>query len=116
MHPNTMYGSGMRSEALKGHLDMLLLAMLRESPAHGYLIARRLEQASAGVFELAEGTMYPALHRLERRGLIANETTVVEGRRRRVYTLTEAGREALAGELAEWRRFSNGVARTIEAI
>ncbi len=111
-----MYCAGVRSEALKGHLDMLLLAMLEESPAHGYLIARRLEQASAGVFELAEGTMYPALHRLERRGLVSTETIVVEGRKRRVYTLTASGRDALLGEITEWRRFSTGVARTIEAI
>jgi PadR family transcriptional regulator, regulatory protein PadR len=105
-----------RAEALKGHLDLLLLAVLRDRPAHGYLVAQRLLEASGGVFGLAEGTLYPALHRLERRGLVSSETVVVDGRKRRVYVLTDDGAGALAGEVGEWRSFATGVFQTIEAM
>ena len=60
----------MKPDLLKGHLDLLLLAVLAEAPAHGYLVIDRLRQASGGTFDLPEGTVYPALHRLERAGLL----------------------------------------------
>jgi PadR family transcriptional regulator, regulatory protein PadR len=116
IHSDAMYGVGVRAEALKGHLDLLLLAVLRDRPAHGYLVARRLQETSGGVFGLAEGTLYPALHRLERRGFVSSETVIVEGRKRRVYALTCEGARALSGEVGEWRQFAAGVSRTIEAM
>lgn len=111
-----MYREVMRAEILKGHLDLLLLAVLRDRPAHGYLVARRLQDASGGEFELAEGTLYPALHRLERRRLVSSVTVVVEGRKRRVYALTTEGERELSGQLGEWQSFVAGVSRTIAAM
>jgi PadR family transcriptional regulator, regulatory protein PadR len=99
----------MRSEALKGHLDLLLLSTLDEGPAHGYGLVEALRGKSEGAFDLGEGTMYPALYRLERRGLVASRWEVVGGRRRRVYRLTRSGRGALARQLAEWRAFSSAM-------
>jgi PadR family transcriptional regulator PadR len=99
----------MRSDVLKGHLDLVLLSCLREGPAHGYLIAKRLLARSDGEFELLEGTLYPALHRLEESGLVASRWSSENGRRRRVYRLTRKGRAALGEKAAEWREFSRTV-------
>ena len=99
----------MRAEALKGHLDLLLLSTLAQGPAHGYGLVDALRGRSEGAFDLGEGTMYPALYRLERGGLVASSWKVVGGRRRRVYRLTRGGRKALERQLAEWRAFSNAV-------
>ena len=81
----------MRAEVLKGHLDLLLLAAVRNQPAHGYAIAETLRSRSDGAFDLPEGTLYPALHRLERGGLLSSRWSEVNGRRRRVYQLTARG-------------------------
>ena len=97
---------------LKGHLDALVLAALEREPAHGYGIIRRLRTRSHDVFRLAEGTVYPTLHRLERDGLVKSRWTSVSGRRRRVYRLTRAGAEALAVRRLEWMTFS----RAVEAV
>lgn len=105
----------MRSQALKGHLDLLLLAALRSEPAHGYLLVQRLAVMSGGEFDLPEGTIYPALHRLEAARLVRSRSFVHRGRTRRVYEMTAAGERALAGERAEWERFAAGVMRTLEA-
>ena len=75
----------------------------------------RLPTMIAGEFDLAEGTLYPALHRLESSGLLASERTEHNGRPRRVYSLTARGRTALEGERGEWARFAAGVTRTLEA-
>jgi PadR family transcriptional regulator, regulatory protein PadR len=99
----------MRAEALKGHLDLLLLSTLDQGPAHGYGLVEALRGKSEGAFDLGEGTMYPALYRLERRGLVASRWEVVGGRRRRVYRLTRGGRKGLERQLAEWRAFSSAV-------
>ncbi len=99
----------MRAEVLKGHIDGLILATLRAGPAHGYAVARALRARSGGTFDLAEGTLYPALHRLERGGLIASEWTIVAGRRRRTYRLTRSGERALADRRSEWRALANAV-------
>jgi DNA-binding PadR family transcriptional regulator len=96
-------------EQLKGHLDLLLLATLREGPGHGYSLVTRLRERSEGTFDLPEGTVYPALHRLEGDGLLASTWQTQSGRRRRIYTLTGLGVEALATEAQAWRRFSIGV-------
>jgi PadR family transcriptional regulator len=99
----------MNAEVLKGHLDALVLAALEQEPAHGYAIIKRLQRRSADVFRLPEGTVYPALHRLERDGLVKSRWTAASGRRRRVYRLTRSGAEALAVRKLEWRTFSRAV-------
>ena len=98
----------MRGEALRGHLDMLLLATVSARPGHGYAIVAELRRRSAGAFQLAEGTVYPALHRLEEAGLLTSRWADASGRRRRVYSLTRSGRKALADQQSEWERFVNG--------
>src|SRR5437870_13761017 len=96
----------MNAETLKGHLDLLLLAAVQPQPLHGYAIAERLRARSDGAFDLPEGTLYPALHRLERAGLLASRWSEVNGRKRRVYQLTRTGRRALAKRNEEWRGFA----------
>jgi transcriptional regulator len=104
----------LRSEVLKGHVDLLLLATLADGPLHGYGIVEKLRERSAGAFDLAEGTVYPALYRLERAGLLESAWTTAEGRRRRVYRLTRRGRRELTVERREWNTFSRAV-RTVIA-
>lgn len=106
---------GMRGEPLKGHLDLLILAAVRAEPRHGYAVIEALRLRSSGVFDLAEGTIYPALHRLERGGLLASQWSEHEGRRRRVYRLTRTGRAALARQTVEWSMFSRAVAAVVGA-
>jgi DNA-binding PadR family transcriptional regulator len=97
------------AQALKGHLEMLLLAALEDGPRHGYAVKETLREGSGGRFDLPTGTIYPALHRLEEAGLIAGSWSVVDGRRRRSYRLTAAGRRRLAGARASWQEFSTAV-------
>ena len=99
----------MRREQLKGHLDLLLLSVLADGPAHGYAIIGELRERSAEEFTLPEGTVYPALHRLEEAGLLRSHWADQAGRRRRLYELTARGASALAALQGEWRRFSTGV-------
>jgi PadR family transcriptional regulator, regulatory protein PadR len=99
----------MSFEPLKGHVDLLLLSLLEDGASHGYGLVETLRERSEGAFDLAEGTVYPALYRLERRGLIASRWETVGGRRRRVYRLTGRGHTALARQRAEWRSFSHAV-------
>ena len=99
----------MRAETLKGHLDGILLAVLEPGPRHGYSIMEALRVRSGGQVDLPTGTVYPALHRLERAGLIEASWSTVGGRRRRVYHLTPAGRRTLAAERGTWREFSAAV-------
>lgn len=94
---------------VKGHLDLLLLGVLRRGPQHGYAIITSLRQESDGEFDLPEGTVYPALHKLERGGLVSSDWSTADGRKRRVYKLTAAGHPALAEKRVEWRRFVRGV-------
>jgi transcriptional regulator len=98
-----------KAELLKGHLDSLVLAALEIEPAHGYGIIARLRARSRDVFRLAEGTVYPTLHRLERDGLVKSRWTAASGRRRRVYRITRAGLEALNVQRLEWKQFSKAV-------
>src|SRR5207237_221383 len=87
----------MEGEMLKGHLDMIVLAALSSGPAHGYAVIQEIQHRSGGAFELPEGTIYPALHRLEQAGLLSSHWTTAEsGRQRRVYALTKRGTRALA--------------------
>ena len=99
----------MDRERLKGNLDLLLLSVLSSGPTHGYAIISALRDRSEGTFDLHEGTIYPALHRLEDAGLLASTWAQVEGRRRRVYGLTDQGVAALATQQSEWRKFAGGV-------
>jgi transcriptional regulator len=106
----------MKGEALKGHLDLLLMAALAERPAHGYAVVETLRSRSAGAFDLPEGTLYPALHRLEDSGLVSSQWSEDSGRRRRVYHLTAKGRKSLAQRRTEWRAFANAVKGVVEEI
>jgi PadR family transcriptional regulator PadR len=99
----------MRGDVVKGHLDLLLLAALAPEPAHGYAVIERLRERSGGAFDFAEGTIYPALHRLERAGLLRSGWDDRGARRRRVYELTRRGKAALAEREDEWRRFRGAV-------
>jgi PadR family transcriptional regulator, regulatory protein PadR len=99
----------MNRERLKGHLDLLLMSVLAAGPAHGYAILAALRDRSEGTFDLPEGTIYPALHRLEGTGLLSSSWADNSGRKRRVYALTDKGVTALAAERNEWRRFATGV-------
>jgi PadR family transcriptional regulator, regulatory protein PadR len=95
---------------LRGHLDLLLLGTLRQTgPTHGYALIVGLREHSQGVFDVPEGTVYPALHRLERDGLVSSEWDTSAARRRRVYQLTPDGRAALAAQRREWGTFARGV-------
>ncbi len=104
----------MGGEAPKGHLDRLLLAALRPGPAHGYAIVEELRLRSGGTFGLAEGTIYPALHRLERQGLIESEWSEAASRPRRVYRLTARGNRALGEKAMAWRHFARGMSAALE--
>jgi PadR family transcriptional regulator len=99
----------MNRERLKGNLDLLLLSVLAAGPAHGYAIISALRDRSEGTFDLPEGTIYPALHRLEDAGLLGSSWAEGDGRKRRVYGLTDEGVAALASQQGEWLRFVHGV-------
>ena len=95
---------------LKGHLDMIVLAALAAGPAHGYAIIEQIKHKSGEAFDLPEGTVYPALHRLEQAGLLSSRwTTAPSGRRRRVYALTKRGERALTKQSEVWRRFVKAI-------
>jgi PadR family transcriptional regulator, regulatory protein PadR len=99
----------LRSEVLKGHVDLLLLSTLRAGPLHGYGVVEKLRGLSEGELDLAEGTVYPALYRLEAAGLLSSSWTKAAGRRRRVYVLTKRGRGELAKGRDEWKTFAHAV-------
>ena len=101
----------MKTDRVKGHLDLLVLAVLSTTPAHGYAVIGLLRDRSDGVLDLPEGSVYPALHRLEAQGLLAADWKVVEGRRRKIYRLTARGTAALTDERRDWL----ALARAIEA-
>ena len=103
----------MKGEAIKGHLELLLLAALEQGPGHGYALIERLRDRSDGAFQFAEGTIYPALHRLERAGLLTSRWSTGRARRRRVYSLRRRGRVALKDQLREWRLFARAVERVV---
>ncbi len=100
----------MSAEMLKGHLDNILLGVLEAAPAHGYAIIEAIRQRSGGSFDLPEGTIYPALHRLEVAGLLRSRwQEPASGRKRRVYELTEPGIAALHQRRKGWLQFSTAV-------
>ena len=99
----------MPRETQKGHVDLLLLSVLDRDPAHGYGLVEALRERSKGVFELAEGTIYPALYRLERQRLVASSWDTVGGRKRRMYRLTARGGRELSRQRSEWRTYVQAV-------
>lgn len=99
------------TELLHGTLDALILRTLAWGPRHGYAIAQWIEGNSADALRIEQGSLYPALYRLERKGLIEAEWGLSETKRQvKLYRLTDAGRERLEVEVARWRRFSDAVA------
>ena len=93
----------------KGTLPTLILEALRHEPSHGYRIAQRIKERSKGVLDFKEGTLYPALHKLESEGLVESFEEIEKGRPRRNYSITESGRAVLAKDRAEWRELSRAV-------
>jgi PadR family transcriptional regulator, regulatory protein PadR len=105
-----------KSDVLQGTLDMLVLKALSLEPMHGWGVTERIEQWSEEVLQLGQGTLYPALYRLERQGLIRSAWEVTENNRRaRYYELTREGRKHFAEELASWRRVSRAINLVLEA-
>ena len=99
----------MAKDPFSGHLDMLLLSALHSRAMHGYGVIEYVREASAGQFDYAEGTIYPALRQLEDDGLVRSSWGVTEGRQRRTYTITARGRRALAAHRQAWESFSKGI-------
>jgi PadR family transcriptional regulator PadR len=105
-----------KTDVLQGTLDMLVLKALHLEPMHGWGITERIEQWSQQVLQLGQGTLYPALYRLERQGLIRSEWKLTANNRRaRFYALTRDGRKHFAGELAQWRRMSHAIDLVLDA-
>ena len=99
-----------QTDALRGSIDLLTLKTLSLAPMHGWGISRRIQQLSQGVLDVNQGSLYPALQRLEKDGLITSEwATTDNNRRARYYQLTRAGRRALSDELESWQRFVAGL-------
>ncbi|HEY8790426.1 MAG TPA: helix-turn-helix transcriptional regulator [Actinopolymorphaceae bacterium] len=105
----------MRGDQIRGHLDALVLACLDGSPAHGYDVITRLRERSNGELDLAEGTVYPALHRLEADGALTAAWHQVQGRRRKVYSLTAEGHRMLASHRRDWHAFTTLITRVLGA-
>jgi PadR family transcriptional regulator, regulatory protein PadR len=100
-----------KSEFLKGTLDMLILKVVALGPIHGYAISQRIQQISRDFFQVQQGSLYPALHRLENRGWLGAEWRATEtGREAKFYSLTKKGRKQLEAEMASWERISDAVA------
>ncbi len=100
-----------KSDLLQGTLDMLVLKIVALEPAHGYGIAQRIQQISRDVLQVQQGSLYPALHRLEKRGWLAAEWRESEtGREAKFYSLTRLGRKQLEAETANWARLAGAVA------
>ena len=105
-----------RGDILQGTLDLLVLKALQLEPMHGWGITERIEQWSEQVLQVGQGTLYPALYRLERQGFISSDWQITENSRRaRYYALTRSGRKQLEAELAQWRRNSRAVNQVLAA-
>jgi PadR family transcriptional regulator PadR len=104
-----------KSELLKGTLDMLILKMAALGPIHGYGIAQRIQQISQDFFQLQQGSLYPALHRLEDRGWLKAEWKATEtGREGKFYSLTRKGRKQLESEVENWEQLTGAVALILQ--
>lgn len=106
-----------KSEFLKGTLDMLVLKVVALGPIHGYAISQRIQQISRDFFQVQQGSLYPALHRLENRKLLGAEWRATEtGREAKFYSLTKEGRKQLEAEMATWERISDAVALILRTV
>jgi PadR family transcriptional regulator, regulatory protein PadR len=109
----------MRTDRVKGHLDLLLLGILSQTPGHGYAVITALREQTGGSLDLPEGSVYPALHRLEDIGLLSSSWHTVDGRRRRLYALTPAGHTSLTAERRDWHLLAaavNAVLRPLQPL
>lgn len=105
----------MKLDLLQGTLDLLILRTLQTGPQHGWAISERIQQISQDVLQVNQGSLYPALHRLEHQGWIAAEWGISElGRRARFYKLTAAGRKQLGVETESWARLTAAIGRVLE--
>ena len=105
------------SDVLRGTLDLLMLKTLTLEPMHGWGISNRIQQLSKGLLEVNQGSLYPALQRLEQRGWIESEWRVTENNRRaKYYALTQAGRKALADETESWERYTHAVQLILKTV
>src|SRR5262245_819851 len=104
----------MDSGLLGSALEMLILEVIAQGPSYGYEIAQPVAGRTAGAFEMKEGSLYPALHRLERQKLLKSSWREAEGRRRKYYELTDAGRVELASRKQSWLRFAAGINGVLE--
>ena len=105
-----------RSDVMQGTLDMLVLKALQLEPMHGWGITERIEHWSEQVLQLGQGTLYPALYRLERQGFVRSEWGVTDNNRRaRYYALTASGRRHLNDSLAQWERMSRAITLVLQA-
>ena len=108
--PNHIVTIRSQTDALRGSLDLLVLKTLSLTPMHGWGISLRIQQTSKGALEVNQGSLYPALQRLEKDGLIASDWgTTDNNRRARYYRITPSGRRALGQELESWKRFATGL-------
>ncbi len=103
-------------DLLRGTLDLLVLKTLATGGLHGYAVAKKIQEATDSMLTVEEGSLYPALYRMERRGWIESAWTVSDTKRRvKCYSLTSAGREQLDGELSTWGEFTTAVGKVLEA-
>lgn len=111
----TIPESASRLELLQGTLDMLILRTLLFGPAHGHEIAKHIQRTSEDVLQVEHGSLYPALHRLERKGLLLSKWEMAKDRRRefKYYWLTPAGRKRLAAEQSKWKQLAKAIARVM---
>ena len=105
----------MDSKLITGTLEMLMLEVISRGPTYGYEIAQTVMARSRNIFEMKEGSLYPALHRLEQQKFVKSEWREVEGRRRKYYRITATGQTALEAKKAEWKQFAVGVQGVLDA-
>jgi transcriptional regulator len=103
-----------KTDLLQGTLDLLILKSLAAGPLHGWAVSKRIRQMSSEVLTVNQGSLYPALYRLEDRGWIASREAMADGRRIKVYRLTASGRKQLADEIEVWHAFSAAIDRVVE--
>ena len=116
MYVERLWLMAKKSDLLQGTLDLLVLKTLAGEPMHGYGIAQRILLSSRQVLDVQQGSLYPALHRLERKGLVSSQWREGEnGRMAKVYSLKKAGRTQLAEEMAEWSRYIAAIQWVLEA-
>jgi PadR family transcriptional regulator PadR len=106
----------MRADLIRGHLDLLLLSVVASGASYGYAIVEEIRVRSGGEFELPEGSIYPALYRLEAAGMLESRWDDASGRRRRMYGLTARGEQTLSGKAEEWLRFARAVSKVVGGV